>query len=206
MQTIQSTPARVFVLVHAALLSAVLGAAPAPAAAQAPAPEMVLLASFPVTPPPAATAPGGEKLLIIPVWGVEPGDLHDTFNDARSGGRVHDAIDIHAPRGTPVLATTDGEIIKLHSGARGGLSIYQLDADGRTRYYYAHLERYAPGMHEGRRVRRGEVIGYVGDTGNAQPGDYHLHFSIAVLRSRSRWWEGENLNPFTILRRSYAGL
>jgi peptidoglycan LD-endopeptidase LytH len=138
--------------------------------------------------------------LLIPVQGVDASQLHDTYKDARSGGRVHDAIDIHAPLGTPVIAVADGEIIRLHSGARGGLSVYHLDDDGRTRYYYAHLDRYADGIHAGVRVRRGDVIGYVGDTGNAQPGDYHLHFSIARLRDRSRWWEGDNLNPYQMLR------
>jgi murein DD-endopeptidase MepM/ murein hydrolase activator NlpD len=141
--------------------------------------------------------------LVVPVLGMPVERLRNTYDESRSGGRRHDAIDIHAPRGTPVVATTDGTIIKLHNGARGGLSLYQMDDDGRTRYYYAHLDRYAEGVREGLRVRRGQVIGYVGDTGNAQPGDYHLHFSIAVLSDRSRWWAGENLNPFSVLRRSY---
>jgi len=141
--------------------------------------------------------------LLVPVMGMPVERLRNTFDDSRSGGRRHDAIDIHAPKGTPVVATTDGTIIKLHNGARGGLSLYQMDDDGRTRYYYAHLDRYAEGVREGVRVRRGQVIGYVGDTGNAQPGDYHLHFSIAVVGDRSRWWSGENLNPFHVLRRSY---
>jgi|GEM_PF-851397 len=141
--------------------------------------------------------------LLVPVLGMPVERLRNTYDESRSGGRRHDAIDIHAPKGTPVVATTDGTIIKLHNGARGGLSLYQMDDDGRTRYYYAHLDRYAQGVREGLRVRRGEVIGYVGDTGNAQPGDYHLHFSIAVLSDRSRWWAGENLNPFSVLRRSY---
>ncbi|HYJ78793.1 MAG TPA: M23 family metallopeptidase [Longimicrobiaceae bacterium] len=141
--------------------------------------------------------------LFIPVLGITADRLRNSFTDRRSGGRSHDAIDIHAPRGTPVVAVSDGEVIKLHRGARGGLSIYQLDQDGRTRYYYAHLDRYAEGVREGMRVRGGDVIGYVGDTGNAQPGDYHLHFAIAVLRDRRRWWQGENLNPFHVLRRSW---
>ncbi|HEU0052342.1 MAG TPA: M23 family metallopeptidase [Longimicrobium sp.] len=143
-----------------------------------------------------ATASG----LLVPVEGVAPRQLHDTYNDARSGGRSHDAIDIHAPRGTPVLAAEDGVIIKLHEGARGGKSIYHLDDDGRTRYYYAHLDHYAEGVREGVRVRRGDVIGYVGDTGNAQPGDYHLHFAVALLSSPARWWSGRNLNPYNLLR------
>ncbi|HEX8210017.1 MAG TPA: M23 family metallopeptidase [Longimicrobium sp.] len=146
------------------------------------------------------------RRLLIPVEGVTAAQLRDTYNSARSGGRVHDAIDIHAPRGTPVRATADGTIRKLHSSDRGGHSLYQMDDDGRTRYYYAHLDQYADGMTEGRRVRRGEVIGYVGDTGNAQPGDYHLHFSIAILHHPSRWWEGTNVNPYDVLARDPSRL
>ena len=174
----------------------------APAAAQI-APRMALLASFP-----ASRDRGGRSIveelrsrdLLLPVEGISASQLHDTYNDARSGGRVHDAIDIHAPRGTPVLATTDGVVLKLHWGERGGNSLYELDADGRTRYYYAHLDRYAVGINEGVRVSRGQVIGYVGDTGNAQPGDYHLHFAIAILHDVSRWWTGDNVNPYDVLR------
>lgn len=152
--------------------------------------------------PPRAEPAAEESGLIIPVEGISAEQLRDTYKDARSGGRVHDAIDIHAPRGTPVLAVADGEVIRLHTGARGGLSLYHLDDDGRTRYYYAHLDRYAEGIRQGVRVQRGDVIGYVGDTGNAQPGDYHLHFSVAVLSDRSRWWQGRNLNPYDLLRGS----
>ena len=183
-----------------AVLAAALLALAAPAQAQ----QMAMLSAFPVlsamrAPSRDATAELRARNLLIPVQGIHRSQLHDTFRDARSGGREHDAIDIHAPLGTPVLATTDGVIIKLHQGARGGNSLYQLDDDGHTRYYYAHLSRYAEGMGEGVRVHRGDVIGYVGDTGNAQPGDYHLHFSIAILHDRARWWTGDNLNPFDIL-------
>lgn len=139
------------------------------------------------------------SLLPVPVEGIRREQLHDTYNQARSEGRTHHAIDIHAPRGTPVIAVADGTIRKLHNGARGGRAIYLMDDDGTTRYYYAHLDGYAEGLHEGQRVERGEVIGYVGDTGNAQPGDYHLHFSVAILDNASRWWEGENLNPYDLL-------
>ena len=138
--------------------------------------------------------------LLLPVQGVLPRQLHDTYLEARSGGRVHDAIDIHAPRGTPVLAVTDGRILRLHQGSLGGNAIYQLANDGRTRFYYAHLDHYADGLHMGDVVQRGQVIGYVGDTGNAQPGDTHLHFSIAILDDVHRWWEGRNLDPYPILR------
>ncbi len=139
------------------------------------------------------------SLLPVPVEGIRREQLHDTYNQSRSEGRTHHAIDIHAPRGTPVIAVVDGTIRKLHNGARGGRAIYLMDDDGTTRYYYAHLDGYAEGLHEGQRVERGEVIGYVGDTGNAAPGDYHLHFSVAILDSPSRWWEGENLNPYELL-------
>ena len=142
--------------------------------------------------------------LLMPVEGIRTTDLRDTYTAARSEGRTHHAIDIHAERGTPVLAVTDGTIVKLHSGARGGLSVYLLDDDGVTRYYYAHLDGYAQGLREGQRVERGEVIGFVGDTGNAAPGDYHLHFSIALLRNPRRWWEGRNLNPYDLLRTAEA--
>ena len=107
--------------------------------------------------------------LLIPVQGVRAGELQDTFTDARSEGRLHDAIDIMAPSGTPVLAVADGTIEKLFDSQRGGLTIYQFEPGGRLAYYYAHLQRYADGLAEGQPVRRGQVIGYVGSTGNADP-------------------------------------
>jgi peptidoglycan LD-endopeptidase LytH len=156
----------------------------------------------PAPPPPPAEAPvPGGSLLIIPVVGVHPHQLRDSYNDPRSAGRRHWAIDIAAPRGTPVLAAADGTILKLHQGNLGGNAIYQLDADGQTRYYYAHLDGYARGLAEGQPVYQGQVIGYVGDTGNAGRGNYHLHFSIAILDDVRRWWEGININPYPILRR-----
>lgn len=185
---------------RALAIAGALLALAAPAAAQS-APRM-MMATLPRSFERASTVV--ERLrsrdLLVPVEGVSARQLRDTYNDARSGGRVHDAIDIHAPRGTPVLATADGVILKLHQGARGGNSLYQLDDDGRTRYYYAHLDRYAVGINQGVRVAKGQVIGYVGDTGNAQPGDYHLHFAIAILHSVSRWWGGDNVNPYDVFR------
>ncbi len=139
--------------------------------------------------------------LLVPVMGVRPEQLRDTYRQSRSEGRTHHAIDIHAPRGTPVLAVADSRVRKLHSGDRGGLSVYLVDDDGVTRYYYAHLDAYAQGLREGQRVQRGEVIGFVGDTGNAQPGDCHLHFSVAILDDPAQWWEGRNLNPYDLLVR-----
>ena len=142
----------------------------------------------------------GQVELIIPVAGVQPDQLIDTFDDARSEGRVHDAIDIMAPAGTPVLAATDGKILKLFQSDRGGTTIYQLSTDEKTIYYYAHLQRYADNLTEGSSVRQGDVIAYVGDTGNAGPGNYHLHFSISAVSDPKRYWEGTNINPYPLLR------
>ena len=140
--------------------------------------------------------------LLIPVQGVTANQLQDTFKDSRSEGRVHDAIDISAPRDTPVLAATDGRIVKLFSSEKGGITLYQLaSADEHYVLYYAHLERYADGLAEGRLARRGETIGYVGDTGNATPGNTHLHFQIYRVEDPGRsFWAGENLNPYPLLR------
>ncbi|MCM3869555.1 MAG: M23 family metallopeptidase [Pyrinomonadaceae bacterium] len=151
----------------------------------------------PVTPPPAFV---GTLKLIVPVAGVQPNQLLDTFSDSRSEGRVHDAIDIPAAQGTPVVATADGQIIKLFQSERGGTTIYQLSGNQKLIFYYAHLQRYADGLTESRFARQGEVIGYVGDTGNAGPGNYHLHFSIAVVSDPKRYWEGTNINPYPLLR------
>jgi len=141
----------------------------------------------------------GRLNLIIPVAGVRPDQLTDTFDDARSEGRVHDAIDIMAPAETPVLAATDGKILKLFHSDRGGTTIYQLSANQELVFYYAHLSRYADGLAEGNVVKQGEVIAYVGDTGNAGPGNYHLHFSIAAVTDPKRYWEGTNINPYPLL-------
>jgi len=142
----------------------------------------------------------GTVNLIIPVAGVRPEQLIDTFDDARSEGRVHDAIDIPAAAGTPVLAAADGQVLKLFQSERGGTTIYQLSADNKLVFYYAHLQRYADGLTEGSYVRQGTVLAYVGDTGNAGAGNYHLHFSIAIVADPKRYWEGTNINPFPLLR------
>ncbi|MGH9956176.1 MAG: M23 family metallopeptidase [Pyrinomonadaceae bacterium] len=150
-------------------------------------------------PPPPATSFIGVLKLIIPVAGVRPDQLRDTFSDSRSEGRTHDAIDIPAAQGTPVLSAADGEILKVFQCDLGGTTIYQLSADKKLDVYYAHLQGYADGLFEGKFVRQGEVIGYVGDTGNAGPGNYHLHFSIAVVEDPKRYWEGVNINPYPLL-------
>jgi len=138
--------------------------------------------------------------LIIPVVGVRPDQLIDTFTSARSEGRVHDAIDIMAPGGTPVVAATDGEIVKFFDSERGGITIYELTPDKKFVLYYAHLQRRADGISEGMQVKQGTTIGFVGDTGNAGPGNTHLHFSIAAITDPKHFWTGTYLNPFPILK------
>ena len=164
------------------------------------------IALGPPLPPDPAPSPSpepanfvGQVNLIVPVAGVRPEQLLDTFDDARSEGRVHDAIDIMAAAETPVLAAADGKIIKLFQSERGGTTIYQLSADQQLIFYYAHLSRYADGLAEGNTVKQGQVIAYVGDTGNAGAGNYHLHFSIAVVADPKRYWEGTNINPYPLL-------
>jgi len=152
--------------------------------------------------PTAGGAPAvGTLNLIIPVAGVRPDQLQDTFTAARAQGRTHDAIDIPAPHNTPVLAAADGRIIKLFQSKPGGTTIYQLGTDNKTVYYYAHLDHYAEGLTEGHFARQGEVIAYVGDTGDAGPGNYHLHFSISIVSDPKRYWEGVNINPYPLLRK-----
>jgi murein DD-endopeptidase MepM/ murein hydrolase activator NlpD len=132
---------------------------------------------------------------------VKAKDLVDTFTQARAGGaRVHDAIDIMAPEGTPVLAATPGTVEKLFfSDGGGGNTIYIRSDDGRWIYYYAHLSSYAPGLAEGQRVKRGQVIGRVGHTGNASASGPHLHFAINRMEPGQKWYQGEPINPYPLL-------
>lgn len=146
--------------------------------------------------PSAVPLPSG---LVVPVQGVAPSSLSPTFDDDRGEGRVHEALDIMAPAGTPVLAVADGHVEKLFDSDRGGLTMYQFEPTGRYAYYYAHLERYAPGLEEGAALRQGEVIGYVGSTGNADPAAPHLHFAIFLLGPEKRWWEGTPIDPWPLL-------
>ena len=139
-----------------------------------------------------------DRNLKIPVDGVDRDDLVDTFTDAR-GSRSHEALDIIAPRHTKVRAVEDGRIQKLFTSQAGGLTIYQFDPTGTFAYYYAHLDGYADGLREGQIVEAGDVIGYVGSTGNASPGAPHLHFAIFRLTPERQWWKGEAINPYPIL-------
>lgn len=139
------------------------------------------------------------RSLALPVRGYDVDDLVSTFYDAR-GSRRHEAIDILAPRGTDVLAVEDGRVAKIFTSAAGGLTVYQFDPSETFVYYYAHLDSYAPGLKEGAMLRKGDVVGTVGTTGNAPKDTPHLHFAIAKLDPDKRWWGGTALDPFLIWR------
>ncbi|MDX2153362.1 MAG: M23 family metallopeptidase [Bryobacteraceae bacterium] len=158
--------------------------------AQAPKSEGV--ASPPDTAAPPVTA--------LPLAGLRRADLHDTYNESREqGGRVHEAIDIMAPRGTPVYAVTAGVIKKLYTSVPGGITIYQVDPGEQWVFYYGHLDRYADGLTEGQKVKAGDLIAYVGATGNASPDAPHLHLAIGRLTEEKKYWESEPINPFPLL-------
>jgi murein DD-endopeptidase MepM/ murein hydrolase activator NlpD len=142
----------------------------------------------------------GPAGLAIPVQGIKQDQLSDTFTQARAGGRVHDAIDIMADEGAPVIAAADGTIEKLFfSNGGGGNTVYERSADGKWMYYYAHLQGYAPGLQEGQKVRQGQVIARVGHTGNASAEGPHLHFAINRMAPGQHWWQGDPINPYPLL-------
>ncbi|HKP75464.1 MAG TPA: M23 family metallopeptidase [Longimicrobiaceae bacterium] len=147
----------------------------------------------------ALKAAGEERGLAIPVAGVRRQELRDSFHAPRSGGRQHLGIDIMAPEGTPVLAAAGGVIVKRDSSALGGISLYERGHDGATIYFYAHLSRYAAGIDEGDLVRQGDVIAYVGHTGNADASAPHLHFGVYTVTDPNRWWHGRDLDPYLLL-------
>lgn len=141
-----------------------------------------------------------DRDLLIPVEGVKPENLTRSFSDRRGSTRVHEAIDILAPMHTPVVAVEGGTIARLFYSKAGGITIYQFDPTERFCYYYAHLDRYAAGLREGERVKKGQVIGYVGISGNAPKNTPHLHFAVFRLTEAKRWWEGSPLDPYDILK------
>lgn len=154
--------------------------------------------------PPVTVAEGvvvGPTGLAIPVAGIRPGQLVDTYTQARAGGaRTHDAIDIMAAEGTPVMAAAPGRVEKLFlSQGGGGITVYIRSPDQRWIYYYAHLQGYAPGMAEGQQVRQGQLLGRVGHSGNANPAGPHLHFAIMRMNPGERWWQGTAINPYPLL-------
>jgi len=142
-----------------------------------------------------------QRNLTAPIRGLAAPDIQDTFRQARAGGKFHEATDILAPRGTPIVAIDDGIIQKLFLSKPGGLTIYEFDRQGLYCYYYAHLDRYAEGLKEGMPVNRGDVIGYVGSTGNAPPQTPHLHFAIFRLGPEKHWWQGTPIDPYPLLNK-----
>jgi peptidoglycan LD-endopeptidase LytH len=186
------------------------GGAPGPATSggTSAAPGAAPGAALPGAPPPGGTAAPpalaydvdalGRRHLLLPVQGLRREQLRDSFAERR-GGHVHEALDIMAARNTPVMAVEDGRLAKLFVSAQGGNTIYQFDPSETYAYYYAHLERYADGLHEGDQLRRGQVIGYVGTSGNAPPESPHLHFAIFRLTADKHWWQGTPLDPYLVL-------
>lgn len=166
----------------------------------------MFLYSRPNAVPPNAAAPPkpdlvlGPSGLAIPVAGVRPEQITDTYTAARSGGRVHDASDIMAPAGTPVVAAAPGTLEKLfYSNGGGGITAYVRSPDGRYMFYYAHLKEYAPNLHEGQPIKQGDLIGKVGSTGDANAAAPHLHFAINRMEAGERWWQGTPINPYPLL-------
>lgn len=166
-------------------------AAPAVVEPVAPAASPELVESLP-------THPGG---LAIPVSGIAPEQLVDSFDDPRGAYGIHEAIDIMAPLRTPVLAVADGKVVKLFDSVPGGHTLYQFDTSEQFAYYYAHLDGYAPGLVEGQQLKRGDLLGYVGASGNANPLAPHLHFMVYVLGPEKRWWQGSAINPYPLFQR-----
>lgn len=180
--------------------SPVLEAAPPPVVpADAPAGTAGVSEAV-IAPAPHSPSELADRDLEIPVEGIRPDQLTRSFDDPRGTMRQHQAIDILAPRNTPVKAVEHGTIARLFYSKAGGITIYQFDPTERYCYYYAHLERYADGLREGQRVQKGQVIGYVGTSGNAPSGTPHLHFAVFRLTAEKRWWEGTPIDPFDILR------
>ncbi len=183
--------------------------APASAPTGIPAPPPLKTAPPSVEPPPLVSNPAPSASakgdvpaaltnLAMPVEGVAPRDLHDNFADER-GGHRHEALDIMAPRGTPVHAVAEGNVAKLFFSKAGGITVYQFDDTQAWCFYYAHLDRYAKGLSEGALLRKGDVLGYVGSTGDARAEAPHLHFAIFQLGPEKHWWQGTAIDPYPFL-------
>lgn len=165
----------------------------------------------PKTPIPSRPAPATEGTadrtapdvpaphIAMPLEGVDASKLQDNFNDARDGRR-HEALDIMAPRGTPVHAVADGNVEKLFTSKQGGLTVYQFDPTHSYCYYYAHLDHYAKGLQNGTFLRKGDVLGYVGTTGDAPPNAPHLHLAVFKLAPGDKWWQGTPIDPLPMLK------
>ena len=140
-----------------------------------------------------------DKTLAMPVQDVSKRQVANTWHAPRDGGRLHEGQDIFAPRGTAILSATEGYVANIGENSLGGQTVSVIGAGGRT-YYYAHLERYAPGLHDGQHVSQGEVIGFVGTSGNAPPNTPHLHFAVFELEADRHWWKGRAIDPYLIFR------
>ena len=151
----------------------------------------------PVTPSPSQPNAEPTLTLSMPIAGVDPTTLHSNFSEAR-GGHAHEALDLMTPRGTPVMAVAEGNVVKLFNSKPGGLTVYQFDNTQKWCFYYAHLDRYAPGLKEGMLLRKGEVLGYAGSTGDASPEAPHLHFAVFELGPEKSWWKGTAIDPLPL--------
>jgi peptidoglycan LD-endopeptidase LytH len=168
---------------------------------RAPSPQEIS-AALGATRDEAYVSPAG---LMLPVQGIRPAQIVDTYSAARAGGaRVHNALDIMAPRGSLVVAAAEGTVERLHYSAGGGITAYVRSSDGQWMYYYAHLDSYAPGLAAGQRLERGDPIGRVGSTGNAHPAWPHLHFAVHRMSASDRWYQGAPVNPYPLLAASRA--
>ena len=208
----QKTAALLLALTCAACARQRVATIPAPAASAREAPRVVLAGS--------ATSLGRASLssaeaaveylmtrdMLVPVAGTSVKQLEDTFDEGRDGGRVHRALDILAPRGTPVLAADSGRILRVRFNALGGNTIYALDPQGRIVYYYAHLDAYRRGLTEGEVVARGDTLGFVGTTGNAPKDTPHLHFQVMRMPPDGKYWDGEAINPYPLFLLTHAAV
>jgi peptidoglycan LD-endopeptidase LytH len=176
--------------------------APLPSPANRPAPRVVLAGAPTLG---RSSVSGAEAVsyilargMAVPVAGIAVEQLQDTFDEGRDGGRVHRALDILAPRGTPVLAADSGRILRISTNALGGNTIYATDPMGRVVYYYAHLDAYQSGLAQGAPVARGDTLGFVGTTGNAPKDTPHLHFQVMRMPPDGKYWDGEPINPYPL--------
>jgi peptidoglycan LD-endopeptidase LytH len=188
---VASTPAAPPAIPGPAMPPPNLGSFRAPALPHAPLPSAAGEAD--------RASPGRSASLAIPIPGIALDKLRDTFAESR-GDHKHEALDIPAPRGTPVMAAVQGNVAKLFTSKQGGLTVYQFDDSGTYCYYYAHLDRYAPSLKEGTLLRRGDVLGYVGTTGDAPPNAPHLHFAVFRLGPEKKWWHGTAIDPLPLLK------
>jgi len=189
--------------------AAALPAPPNPALTAAPPPMQPMpvngkLETAPVSADPAAAGSVGS--IGLPLSNLKLASIQDTFNDNRGGGAKHEATDILAPRGTPVFAVVEGNVVKLFNSKKGGITVYQYDNQQKYCYYYAHLDKYAEGLKEGMLLRKGDRLGYVGSTGDAQANNPHLHFAILELGPDKHWYEHTTaINPYPLLVRATGG-